>query len=276
MPAFRSSIPARSWRHRLPRYHLPLALASVLVLVLLMTLPAFDARANHEAVDISSGALPQRQDDRGSMAHTGSMDHGNGQARTMDHGGGQSRPVGTRSFTQRLTAATGYVALSLLGITLLIGPINLLLRRRNPISSYLRRDTGLWTVIFSIVHVIAGLQVHGSLSAFGNYFLAPGGGPLLSSFGLGNWTGLGATIIAVGLLVISNDGALRKLKARPWKRIQRLNYVVFALVVLHAFFYGALSRTTSPVTLLLIVTTIAVLLGQAVGIWLWRRRHANV
>jgi ABC-type proline/glycine betaine transport system permease subunit len=44
------------------------------------------------------------------------------------------------------------------------------------------------------------------------------------------------------------------------------------LVALHAFFYGALLRVTSPFTLVLLCTVIAVLAGQLVGIWLWRRR----
>jgi hypothetical protein len=33
------------WRHRLLRFHVPLALASTLVLVAFMTLPGFDASA---------------------------------------------------------------------------------------------------------------------------------------------------------------------------------------------------------------------------------------
>jgi sulfoxide reductase heme-binding subunit YedZ len=178
---------------------------------------------------------------------------------------------------QQLTVATGYIALGFLALTLLIGPANLLLRRRNPISSYLRRDAGMWTAIFSVVHVIFGFQVHGSLTISGilNYFVAPDGSLLINSFGLGNWTGLAATVIVVGLLALSSDFALRKLKARRWKRIQRLNYALFALVILHAFFYGALLRLESPFTLLLLLSVIAVFVGQAVGVWLWRRRHAR-
>jgi hypothetical protein len=57
--------------------------------------------------------------------------------------------------------------------------------------------------------------------------------------------------------------------------VQRLNYTLFALVVLHALFYGALRRLTSPFTLVLLVTLVVVCLGQAVGIWLWRRRNAR-
>jgi DMSO/TMAO reductase YedYZ heme-binding membrane subunit len=83
---------------------------------------------------------------------------------------------------------------------------------------------------------------------------------------------LAALLIVVGLFAPSNDRSLRELKATRWKNLQRLNYALFALVVLHAFFYGALLRMTSPFTLLLVVIVIVVLAGQAVGIWLWRRR----
>jgi len=177
----------------------------------------------------------------------------------------------------RLTTATGYMGTAFLAFTLLIGPINLMLRKRNPVSSYLRRDVGAWTAGLSVIHVILGLQVHGGgqLSGFLAYFLAPDGTPLLNSFGLGNWTGLGATVIVVGLLAISSDFALRSLKSGTWKWLQRLNYALFALVIAHAFFYGALVRVTSPFTLLLLTGVIAVLVGQVVGVWLYRARHAR-
>jgi len=113
-----------------------------------------------------------------------------------------------------------------------------------------------------------------STSGFLAYFVAADASPLLNSFGLGNWTGLLAIVIVAGLLTISSDLALRTLKAPTWKWLQRLNYATFALVVLHAFFYGALLRVTSPFTGLLLLSVIAVSVGQALGIWLWWRRHA--
>ena len=183
-------------------------------------------------------------------------------------------------FMARITTATGYVALGLLAFTLLIGPANLLLRRRNPVSNYLRRDVGAWTAMVSVVHVIVGLQVHGPPppAALGErilrYFFGPDGSPLTNSFGLGNWTGLAATVIVVGLLAISSDFALRKLKVWPWKWLQRLSYALFALVIAHAIFYGALLRATSASTLLLGLSVVAVFIGQAAGVRLWRRRHA--
>ena len=112
----------------------------------------------------------------------------------------------------------------------------------------------------------------GQLSVDGilDYFIVDGS-PLTNSFGLGNWTGLAALVIVVGLLALSSDVALRTLKFRTWKWLQRLNYALFALVILHALFYGALVRLDSPFTLLLGLSVIAVFVGQAVGIWLWRR-----
>ena len=227
----------RDWRRRLLLHHAPLALASAVLLVLFIT--------------------PMQ------------LHHG------QPTGLGPRLEFPGRVSMSRLTVATGYVALGLLGLTLLVGPANLLLRRRNPISSSLRRDVGAWTAIASVVHVILGFQLHGR-GVFGllDYFVADGR-PLTTSFGLGNWTGLAALVIVVGLLAISTDGALRELKARRWKRLQRLNYALFALVVLHAIFYGALSRTTSPFTLLLLSIVGVVLVGQAVGVWLWRRRGSR-
>jgi DMSO/TMAO reductase YedYZ heme-binding membrane subunit len=79
----------------------------------------------------------------------------------------------------------------------------------------------------------------------------------------------------VGLLAISTNRSVRELKAERWKNLQRLNYTLFALVVLHAVFYGALRRPASPFTLLLISTVVVVFVGQAVGIWVWRRRSSR-
>jgi methionine sulfoxide reductase heme-binding subunit len=297
---------SRGWRHRVVRFHVPLALASALVLVVLMTLPRLDANAYPHA-DLRSGAVPQqRARGQGTPTWHGSgqpapMDHGSGQPAPTEHrndqpgptghGNGQPAPTGHGrrqltsaderagdSFlglnTRRFTVATGYLATGLLALTLLIGPANLLLGRRNPVSSYLRRDAGTWTAIVSVVHVLYGLQVHGRLRDALDYFVADGS-PLTNSFGLGNWTGLAATVIVVGLLALSNDLALRNLKARAWKRLQRLNYALFALVIAHAFFYGAIVRTNSPYTLLLLLSVLAVLVGQTVGVWSWRRRHGR-
>lgn len=208
--------------------------------------------------------------------------HGAGERESGSHGG-SSDPTDDRAslalprIIQQFTVATGYLGVGFLALTLLLGPANLLLRRRNPVSSYLRRDVGIWTAIFSVVHVVSALLMHVShgsepFASFLHFFVAEDGSPLTNSFGLGNWTGLAAVAIVLGLLATSSDAALRKLKATPWKWLQRLNYALFALVILHAFFYGALLRMTSPFTLLLVLSVTAVFVGQGIGFWLWRRR----
>ena len=299
-------------RRRVLLHHVPLAVASAVVLVIFMGVPL----GPH--VDIFSSSVPQGRGAGGPMDHGGgqTMDHGGGQPGPMGRGGSQTRPMRRGSdptgpirragdptrptrhdegqaasmdhgggggggqhgpFIRQFTVATGYLALGLLALTLLVGPANLLLGRRTPISNYLSRDVGTWAAMGSAVHTIFALQLHGSgrIRDFLAFFVASDGSPLLNSFGLGNWTGLAALIIVVGLLAISTDAALRKLKAARWKRLQRLNYALFALVIVHAFFYGALLRMTSPFTLLLAVSVIAVFAGQAVGVWLWRRRYTR-
>jgi methionine sulfoxide reductase heme-binding subunit len=259
-------------RRRLLFHHLPLALLSAAVLALFMSLAVFtgsDARG-----DISSGPLPR--------AETQGMGHGGGRAQPMNHGASQDQPMNmgsmpggpgrgkaTRTFLEQLSVGTGYVAIGLLALTLLVGPANLLLRRRNPVSSYLRRDMGMWAAAYMTAHTIISVRSMG-ISFY--YFFINDGKPRTNSFGWGNWAGLAALLIVVALLTLSTDRALRELKAKRWKNLQRLNYGLFALSVLHAFFYGALLRTTSPFTLILIISVIAVLVGQLIGIWLWRAR----
>src|SRR5918995_446971 len=281
-------------RRRLLRHHLPLAVASAVVLVLFMSLPRLDA-SKYAQADIFSGTFPRDFPAGQTGQHGGGQrpqqeggghqppQQGGGHQPPQQHGGGQApsvSPTGEeveeRSVRRRLTTATGYVALALLALTLLIGPANLLLRKRNPVSSYLRRDVGAWTALFSGVHVIVSLTVHGSgqISHFIDFFVADGS-PLTNSFGLGNWTGLAGLVVVAGLLALSSDAALGKLKAKNWKRLQRLNYVLFALVIVHAFFYGALLRQTSPYTILLGLLVIAVVAGQFVGILLFRRRYSR-
>ena len=68
---------------------------------------------------------------------------------------------------------------------------------------------------------------------------------------------------------------MRKLKARRWEWLQRTDYALFALVIAHAIYYGALMRVASPSTVLLAVSVIAVVSAQLVGVWLWRRKDAQ-
>jgi methionine sulfoxide reductase heme-binding subunit len=269
-------------RYRLLHFHIPIVLVSLVVLFLWMSFPLFQA-AGHQGPPPAAQATGHEgssSDSTPSTMHEGENHQGPSQS------GGTTPPMShnpdrtqNRLFLARFTTATGYIGLGLLGLTLLIGPANLLLRRRTPISSYLARDVGMWAAIVSVVHVIVGFFVHGPPAPFIKrillYFFESDGTPLTNNFGWGNWTGLAATVIVVGLLAISSDAALRKLKAKRWKNLQRLNYALFAMVIIHAIFYGALLRITSISTILLGIIVSLVFIVQMLGAWLWRRRHVR-
>jgi sulfoxide reductase heme-binding subunit YedZ len=257
-------------------------------MVLFISLPFFEVRANSR--DISSGSLLRQgaSDHAGAMHHgadkTGAPGHGAGHGGPMHHGGEGAGPMShggghMGAMVPKLVVGTGYVALGLLGITLLVGPVNLLLGRRVPVSNYLSRDVGIWAAAFSLVHLIVTVLAHsdgdGLIAGFVHFFVTPDGRLLTNSFGLGNWTGLVALLIALGLLAISNDFSLRKLKAGPWKWLQRLNYALFVLVIAHAVFYGALLRITSPYTLLLCLRHPRGIRRTDPGDLAWRRRHSR-
>lgn len=147
-----------------------------------------------------------------------------------------------------LSMSTAYAGLFLLSLTLVIGPINLIRKKNNPISSYLRRDIGIWAGIVSILHVIFGLQRH-----FGGkiwlYFVQEsqwGYIPFIKPMGLANYAGLVLTILIIVLLVLSSNAMFKKLGAVKWKKLQRYNYYIFGLLIAHGFLYQLAIKRPLP------------------------------
>lgn len=171
-----------------------------------------------------------------------------------------------------LTIATGYLSLGLLIITLLVGPLKLMWQRRNPVNVDLRRDVGIWTAINGLIHVVFGLQVRERLGVIG-YFLretANGYVLLTNRFGIANWVGLAATVILIVLLATSNDWSLRKLRGPRWKAVQRWNYGLAGLALLHTFLYQMVSGREHYLITATLAFTLVLLAGQFVGIQLYR------
>jgi sulfoxide reductase heme-binding subunit YedZ len=147
----------------------------------------------------------------------------------------------------RASFATAYPALALLAATLLIGPLNLLRRQTNPISSDLRRDIGIWAGILGIVHTGIGQCVHLRGRPWLYYIYGPQehhhAFPVRHDlFGLANYTGAFGVLILAALLATSNDYSLHKLHTKSWKKLQRWNYAVFGLVAVHAFAYHGVEK----------------------------------
>jgi sulfoxide reductase heme-binding subunit YedZ len=172
-----------------------------------------------------------------------------------------------RSRVEGLSFASAYAGLAMLAVALVLGPLNLLRQRPNPVSTDLRRDVGLWAGLWGVIHTIAGLQVHmgGDLR---RYFLAGVGGSRVtrstSAFLAANYLGLSAAVLLLLLMLLSNDIALARFGVVRWKWLQRSSYVVLALVVAHGALYQLLEkRTVGLVLAFLIVIVFAVVLQVA-------------
>jgi methionine sulfoxide reductase heme-binding subunit len=161
----------------------------------------------------------------------------------------------------RLSIASAYVGLALLGASLVIGPWNILQGRPNPVSIDLRRDVGIWAGILGLVHTVVGLQVH-MRGRMPLYFLFPPDARTFTRlrydlFGMANYIGAFATVLLLMLLVLSNNAALRLLGVKRWKSLQRCNYTLIVLVLLHALAYQILERRSLLYMLGVFVATAA-------------------
>lgn len=177
----------------------------------------------------------------------------------------------------RWSMATAYAGLFLIGATLLMGPLNVLRNKNNPVSTDLRRDTGIWSGIISIAHVVIGIQVHmGNIWLYFFREVEETKEMVLRSdlFGFANYTGLLATFILLLLLALSNDLSLRMLKRAKWKSLQRWNYGLFAMVFVHGLMYQIIEERKIPFVVLFGVMIVIVVGIQLVGYW--HRKHRNI
>lgn len=169
----------------------------------------------------------------------------------------------------KLSMGTAYSSLILLSLSLLIGPWNIYCKKKNPLSSYLRRDIGIWAGIMAIFHIIIGLQVHFN-GKFWLYFIFPADQSHLipvryDPFGITNYAGLVAGLIIIVLLSISNNVALKKLGGVRWKNIQRFNYICAGLVLFHGIIYQLLEKRVIFFVLFFIIISSITVAGQYWG-----------
>ena len=170
----------------------------------------------------------------------------------------------------RASFATAYPALVLLALTLLIGPWNLLMKRRNPISSDFRRDVGIWAGTLGVLHTVIGQNVHLRGRPWLYYIYEQKNHhafPIRHDlFGFANYTGALSTLLLIALLATSNDYSLRALGTPRWKQLQRWNYAAFALAAAHAFAYQSSEHQKVPFVLLVLMCAALTIVLQAVGV----------
>ncbi|HLF35074.1 MAG TPA: ferric reductase-like transmembrane domain-containing protein [Cyclobacteriaceae bacterium] len=167
-----------------------------------------------------------------------------------------------------ITDATGYISLILLVITLILGPLNILFKRKNPVSTYFRRDLGIYGGSLAVVHSAAGLFVHLRGKPW-LYFFIESDNTLsirFDRFGIANHTGLFGALIIILLLVISNDFSLKKLKTSRWKNLQRLSYFMFIFIMIHSILYRVSANDNHLIFYLYIPLFLFVLIVQLAGL----------
>ena len=182
-----------------------------------------------------------------------------------------------RDAISRASFATAYPAVAFLAATLLIGPWNLLRKRRNPISSDLRRDIGIWAGILGILHTAVGQNVHLRGRPWLYYVYERKSHHAIpirhDLFGFANYTGAASVLVLIALFATSNDYSLRVLGTPRWKRLQRWNYAVFGLAAVHAAAYQTSEKQSFPFVVTLLVCIGLTIVLQAAGFV--RRRAAN-
>ena len=177
----------------------------------------------------------------------------------------------------RASFATAYPALALLAATLLVGPWNTLRKQRNPISSDLRRDIGIWAGILGILHTVVGQNVHLRGRPWLYYVYERKSHHAIpirhDLFGFANYTGAASVLLLIALFATSNDYSLRTLGTPRWKRLQRWNYAVFALAAAHTAAYQTSEKQGLPFVVTLSVCVGLTVMLQAAGFV--TRRTAN-
>ncbi|TXE11197.1 ferric reductase-like transmembrane domain-containing protein [Algoriphagus aquimarinus] len=174
-----------------------------------------------------------------------------------------------------ITYTSGYLSICLLAVSLILGPINLMLKLKNPISTNIRRDIGIFGGLLGLIHSVVGLFMHFTGRPW-LYFVEEvekGFAIRKGNFGLANYTGLLGAFILILLLVISNDYFLRKLKAAKWKNLQRFTYLMFVLVIAHSIFYRLNADKVDLIIYLYLPIFLTILAFQLIGIWLKTRKN---
>jgi sulfoxide reductase heme-binding subunit YedZ len=171
---------------------------------------------------------------------------------------------------------TAYAALIYLVVSLWLGPWNVLRLRPNPVSFDLRRDLGIWTGMLAILHSAIGLTVHLRGRMWMYFFKRLRPMQLQTTqFGFANYTGLGAALLFLVLIAISNDFSIRAMKLKRWKSFQRWTYAAFLLTSAHGIAYQVIEKRHMPWVVIFSAALIGVVVGQSLGFFQirWRNRQ---
>ena len=183
------------------------------------------------------------------------------------------------SFNWRLGMALAYTALLFLAATMMIGPIRVIRGKPITVNNMLRRDVGLWAGGLALRHMIVGSFMHTDGLKLWTLFVtgppSPGNWlPIYTNyFGLANYAGLfQGTLLAI-ILLISSNYALKKLGPVKWKLGQRLTYLAYVAIVVHALAYQVVEQRAWTLRGITIGILLAIGLVQIIAFISYRRRY---
>lgn len=181
---------------------------------------------------------------------------------------------GTRPYNDvitKLSFSSAWPGLVLIAFTLLIGPFKQIWGRNVAVSQDLRRDVGIWAGMVGIFHAVIGNCVHLRGRPWLYYVYEKWQQSHVQPFrhdvfGLANYTGLAAALVLLALLATSNDASLRALGTPGWKKLQRWNYAIFGLLIVHTLAYQVgIERPIGALVSLAVMATIITLMLQGIG-----------
>jgi sulfoxide reductase heme-binding subunit YedZ len=177
-----------------------------------------------------------------------------------------------------ITWSSAYISIALLTVSLVIGPVNLMLKRRNPVSTYLRRDISLTGGILAIIHSVAGLFVHLRGKTWLYFLNKTDEGYVIRTddFGIANNTGLISALIIILLIITSNDYFLKKIEPDRWKNLQRSSYLMFLLALVHCYFYYAGRKNQENIYFFYLPVLVCVIVFQVWGVRLHSLRNKQL
>ncbi|MDD9979507.1 MAG: ferric reductase-like transmembrane domain-containing protein [Boseongicola sp.] len=151
----------------------------------------------------------------------------------------ESRPEWSEM--HRWNRAVGDMSLVLIAISMAIGPTARLTQRFRFIVPW-RRETGIYGVLFAVVHtaiILIGWVDWDMIRLFG-FEIHPNRGIYVMvqhGFGLANSIGILALIYGVVLACSSNDLSQKVLGGTVWKFLQQSSYVLWMLVIVHTAYF---------------------------------------
>jgi len=180
------------------------------------------------------------------------------------------------SSTVGISLGSAYTGYLFLAFALLMGPWKIFRGVHNPISTYVRRDFGIWAAVFATLHTIVALQIYPEVS-FWNFFLFQANDNSVASirldnFGIANYLGLISTVVLLFLLCLSSNYALKALQAKRWKALQRCVYLGATVALFHGIIYMIGDQRTAGFVSVFLVISVSMLVGQLWGFVITKRR----